>query len=212
MLERIVLWMLVVASLAYGYDKTNVEYWSTCDHKVKSLHNVFEVCYSDTLNVPIAGVSKIEAEKMNVGNITKRPTFKKTTTGVVWLKPSEIKMPYQLGHIFANDGDNDYSQDTLNDTYDMINITPQHHTVNQGIWKKIESRGKELAGENDEAYAITLIDYKPNKFGYKQYPSSYTRIYVTDNDEECYRVKNKNVSKFSKNIIDYKIECSSILK
>ncbi len=212
LLEKLVLWMLIVAGLAYGVEKTEVEYWSKCEHKLTSVHDVYSVCYSDELQAPIAGISKIEVDKMNVLNIVKRPIFKNNTHNVVWLKPSEISMPYQLGHTFANDGDNDYSQDTLSDTYDMINITPMYKNVNQGIWKKIESRGKEIAGEDDVVYSITLITYKPNRYGYKQFPTTYTRIYVSDTEEECYRVKNKNLSKFSKNILDYKIDCSALLK
>ena len=212
-LEKIVLILLLVAGLAYGYDKTEPMYWTSydkCDQVVTSPHDVYSVCWSDEVGAPITGVSKIDASKMDLVNIAKRPNFKRNTDVSGWYKPSEINMPYQLGHTFGNDGDNDYSQDTLDDTYNMINITPQIHFLNQGMWKKIEKRGKELATQYNVVNSATIVDYVKNKFGYKVFPVLYTRVYFVNDVEECYQVKNKDLSKLSKDLSDYKINCNKI--
>ena len=167
----------------------------------------YTVCWDDENRVPVSGWTIIDSLLIDRGNLIKRPNFHKD--GILnTMSPKDIKMPDERGHTFANDADNDYNKDALKSTYNMMNITPQLDKVNTGIWRKIETRGRFLAKQIGEVGSITLVEYNNTmKNGFK-YPISYTRIYIGEDIEECYKVP--NIIPEYKSISKYKIDCTSI--
>ena len=171
---------------------------------------IYSVCWDDKINMPVAGWTIIDDDVIDYKNIKQRPHFYNSTNVPNVLKPTSISLPNHNGHTFANDGDNDYSEESLNATYNMLNITPMHETTNMGAWRKVENRGKKLAKESGDVLSITLVEYfnKP-KYGLT-YPKSFTRIYVTEDETECYKVD--NLDRKSSDLKSYKINCKDLVR
>ena len=169
----------------------------------------YSVCWDEKHRVPVSGWTLIDGSKIDSGNIKKRPNFRGDKI-VKTIPPAIIDKPYERGHTFSNDGDNDYNLEALKSTYNMINITPQLDKVNTGIWRKIENRGKDLARKTGEVESITLVDYPETYTDGLLIPTSYTRVYLTEDTSECYIVPNK-VPEF-KSIKDYKVSCTELLR
>ncbi len=165
---------------------------------------IYKVCFDEELQLPISGKAITYAENIDSGNIKKRPNFYKNSE-VKYLKPTEIKMPWHLGHTFAKDSNFDYSQDSLNLTYDMINITPMYGRINVGIWRRVERRGDELTREFGSVEHYTIVEYNKNKL-----PIYYIRIYKKKDFKECYRVPNHFDNTMKRDLELYKIQCNSI--
>ena len=168
----------------------------------------YSVCWDDKNNVPVSGWSLIDGSLIDKGNTKKRPSFYKDQV-LKTMAPVDIQMPDERGHTFANDNDNDYNSEALKSTYNMINITPQDGKFNTGLWRKIESRGNNLARKIGEVEAITIVEYDGTTKNNFLYPKSYTRIYLAEDVSECYKVPNI-VPEF-KNINQYKVDCVDLL-
>lgn len=171
---------------------------------------VYSVCWNNDLRIPESGWTVIKGSKIDSQNIKARPNFYKDN-GYNTISPEQIQMPNERGHTFANDSDNDYDIDILKSTYNMINITPMHEAINVGAWRKVENRGKVLARKLEDVISITLVEYfdTPKYNMDTLYPKSYTRIYITEDDDECYRVYNDG--KPSLKLENYKIDCKKLL-
>lgn len=189
-------------------DKDVSLYIPKCEHMIDKKY--YNVCWNDELGLAESGWSIIDGSKIDKKNIVQRPNFYVNDI-VQTLKPEQIDYPNQRGHTFANDNDNDYNIDTLKSTYDMINITAMHQTINVGAWRKVENRGNKLAKDIGKVTSITLVEYSnEEKYGIKNYPLSYTRIYITEDEHECYKVD--NLDRKSGQLNSYKIDCQSIIK
>ena len=194
------------------------EYVYDCD---KVDRGVFVACWNYDLDAPLSGWSIVDGELIKSGNIVKKPNFYKDKE-VASLKPTDYALPFHRGHTFANDEDNDYSVDSIKQTYNMLNITPMYGQINIGIWRKVENFGDTLATEmgSTKVLAITLIEYKENQVGkyhgtkidYARIPSSYTRIYVSDltGEEFCFKVDNIAEKVPNDSLEAHRIDCNSI--
>ncbi len=182
-------------------------YIPKCDNLIDK--NYYNVCWNDELGVADAGWTIIDGSKIDKKNIVKRATFY-VNDKVQTLKPEQIEMPNQRGHTFANDNNLDYDNEALKSTYDMINITPMHQTINVGAWRKVENRGNILAKDIGKVISVTLVEYGGEKYNIQKYPLSYTRIYITEDEHECYKVD--NLDRKSGQLNSYKIDCQSIIK
>ena len=173
--------------------------------------NIYEVCWDDANSRASSGWAIIDPAYLNVGNIPKRPNFYQDKE-VKTLAVSQYKLPLHKGHTFAKDEDYDYDKDILKLTYNLINITPMYSSVNIGIWRKIESRGRELALKVGPVLSITKVEYREeSKFGIPagKYPSKFTRIYIVDDLVECYESGNTAMEIGRLNA--HQIECSKEL-
>ena len=189
-------------------DKEVSIYIPKCDTIINKKY--YKVCWNNELNVAESGWSIIDGSVIDKKNILARPRFYINDI-VQTLKTDQIDYPNHRGHTFANDNDNDYSLDALRSTYDMINITPMHQTINIGAWRKVENRGNVLAKDIGEVISVTLVEYSnEEKYGIKNYPLSYTRIYITEDEHECYKVD--NLDRKSDKLQSYKINCKTLLK
>ena len=61
---------------------------------------------------------------------------------------------YDRGHLCPA-ADMKISKTAMSETFYMSNMSPQHPSFNRGIWKKLESKIREWAVENDEIYVVT---------------------------------------------------------
>ena len=180
-------------------------------HNCKNLQDkhYYKVCWNDDLGVAEAGWTVIDGSKIDKKNIIKRATFF-IDDKVKTLKPEQIEMPNQRGHTFANDNNLDYNTEALKSTYNMINITAMHQTINVGAWRKVENRGNTIAKEDGKVTSITLVEYGDEKYNIQKYPVSYTRIYITEDIHECYKVD--NLDRKSDKLESYKIDCQTLIK
>lgn len=180
------------------------------DLKQCDIHDRFwyTVCWNNKLNLATSGWTIISSDNIDKINIEKRPNFYKDNF-VKTLSPTQIKLPNHNGHTFANDSDNDYNIEALKSTYNMINITAMHGTVNTGAWRKVENRGKELARSLGDIISITKVEwYDEPKYGIP-YPKAFTRIYVTEDEPECYRVE--NIDRKSTFLKNYQVDCKNLI-
>ena len=170
----------------------------------------YSVCWNNTLNAPDAGWTIIDGNNIGLSNIKKRPVFFDDHRVQLAYNHKSIQLPNHNGHTFANDSDNDYSNETLHSTYNMINITPMHESLNIGAWRKIENRGKILAKQAGEVTSITLVEYFDSPKYNMLYPKAYTRIYLTEDISECYKAD--NLDRKSSSLQSYKIDCKKLLR
>lgn len=213
-MKKIVAGLVLCLELVFGagssYVKSDVGQFidfSKCNQVIDK--NIYSVCYDDVNHRAMSGWSIIEGSKLDKGNIKGRPAFyedeKYSTYNV-----EDIQLPNHRGHTFANDNDYDYSAKTLNATYNMLNITPMHESLNIGNWRKIENKGNAIAKKVGEVISITLVEYFDTpRYDIKNYPSSFVRIYLTDDESECYRAS--NTDRKGDKLLDLKIDCSSLL-
>lgn len=195
-----IFFILVIVGASFAKGDTNMVDSVTqyidldkCDKQRRD--NLYTVCWDAARKVPVSGWSEIYSDKIDVGNIKARPNFYKDQM-VDTIAPSQIKLPNERGHTFANDSDNDYSPESLKATYNMINITPMYEALNVGMWRKVENRGKTLAKQYLSITSITLVEYFPDKKYDLVYPKRYIRIYSNPGlgIEECYAADNKKIS------------------
>ena len=192
-----------------------LEYVNDCDKVDRKL---FVVCWNHDLDAPLAGWSIINKDLKDKVNISKRPSFYKDKE-VMSMGPNDYGLPFHRGHTFANDEDNDYSTESLKNTYNMLNITPMYGNINTGIWRKIEEKGDFLA-TNYNVLAITLVHYNDSKPGqfpgtkldYARIPDSFTRIYFIKEtgEEECYTVKNIIEKIQDDTLENHQVDCSKL--
>lgn len=198
----------------FGFAGTLDEYIdvSKCNHIDKKY---YDVCWDANLRVPISGWTTLIKDEIDKVNIVKRPPFYKNKE-YNSISPSQIGIPNHLGHTFAIDSDNDYSNESLRSTYDMVNITPMNGQVNTGIWRRIENRGKEISRQEGNLIAVTLVEYHDEKKFNLVYPKSYYKIYLFNEVsggeylDECYKVDNRPYVKNTLRLADVKVNCEEL--
>ena len=213
-MKKIFAGLLLSLSLVFGagssYVKSDVGQFidfSKCNNVIDK--NIYSVCYDEDNNRVMSGWSIIDGSKLNEGNLKGRPAFYKDEKWPTY-NVEDIQLPNHRGHTFANDNNYDYSIKTLNTTYNMLNITPMHESLNIGNWRKIENRGNVIAKKVGEVISITIVEYfDAPRYDIKNYPSSFTRIYLTDDESECYKAS--NTDRKGDKLIDLKVDCSSLL-
>ena len=207
-----ILFFVAVIGWSYARGDTNtgdaVTQYIDLDKCNKHDKVYYTVCWNNLIKMPTAGWTEILGDKINQGNIKARPNFYKDS-GVKTTSPTLYKLPVHLGHTFANDSDNDYSQESLRSTYNMINITPMMGQLNIGMWRKVENRGKELAKKYGSVTSITFVEYNLDKKYNLVFPKKYTRVYSNPvvGIDECYTAENKLISATLNTI---KVDCDEM--
>lgn len=154
----------------------------------------YKVIYDTKLNSALK-VSYILDEKVNKKNISKRPTFKKDERLLNGIKPSDyLHSGFDKGHL-ASDASFDWSEESLESVYLMSNIVPQYKKINEGIWRKLENKERELALKYKKISVVNLVEFSKNPKKIKgkiPIPKSFVKIIQTPYNVECYRVLNRN--------------------
>jgi len=143
---------------------------------------------------------RLEGSKVGAVNIKKRPWFYEERS-----LPKNVRAHYKdygkqrgldRGHL-ASDASFDWSQKSLNDTYNMINIVPQYPFVNQKTWKKAEMYSRYVAkklGYVDVLNVVVTPD-SPLRIGYHRVavPEGFYKVLYNDEKgfKRCFYYRNE---------------------
>jgi endonuclease G, mitochondrial len=103
-----------------------------------------------------------ELKKEMIGKHLPKPSFKedplvKTGTAV----PDDFSYSgYDRGHLCPA-ADMEWSQESMEESFYMSNISPQVHSFNAGIWERIENFERESAVRDGDLYIVTGGVLKP---------------------------------------------------
>ena len=67
---------------------------------------------------------------------------------------------YDRGHLAAA-ANHRHSQDAMESTFTLANCSPQHPSLNRGIWKQLESYVRSMAQHNDHVFCLSGPMYVP---------------------------------------------------
>ena len=158
----------------------------------------FKICYDYNLKTAKAVGYTLDGSLVNENNIEKRPSFKVERAISRKYRASTkdyVKSGYDRGHL-ANDASFDWSEDSLNATYSLANITPQARRVNRYTWTKVERYARYVAVKLGYVNVINVVEYSdsPQRIGKHKIAvpkGFYKVIYNKDEDfERCFYYKN----------------------
>lgn len=117
----------------------------------------------------------------------------------------------------ANDASFDWSMESLNSTYSMINIVPQDSKVNRYHWIKVERYARMVSKKLGTLNVTNIIQYSQNPKRLKKQniavPQGFYKILYNkeQNFEKCFYYKNDKSSYLKKDKLkNHLIECSLI--
>jgi len=180
---------------------------------------LFRICYNLSKKGADFVGYKLYANTVNKLNIKNRPKFfnDKTLSKHTRSTHSDYtrnKYSMDRGHLVW-DAAFDYNKQVLKQTYVMSNIIPQHSSINQEPYARVEKRSRALAKKHGEVSVLNGVIYNSSvKIGKNKIsvPSAFWKfIYVPNGKSECYYFKNVPISnpKAAK-IKDYKFSCSKL--
>lgn len=70
------------------------------------------------------------------------------------------KSGYDRGHMAAA-ANHRHTQESINETFTLANMCPQHPALNRGIWKKLESYTRAMAQHNPAVWCLSGPLYLP---------------------------------------------------
>jgi endonuclease G len=99
------------------------------------------------------------------------------------------KSGYDKGHLCPA-ADMSWSQQTMEESFYMSNMSPQKPAFNRGIWKKLESKIRKWAIKNEEIYVTTgpIFGYDNKTIGDNKVsvPESFYKVII---DIKCPEIK-----------------------
>ena len=214
--------ILTVATLAlttnlFAIDLANFINKDKCDQIIDK--QVFTVCYDYEMKGAKYVAYTLERNKVNVGNVKKRPRFytESTIPAKYRSKTNDYtKTGYDRGHL-ANDASFDHDEKVVVKTYTMANIIPQAPNVNRKTWTKAEQRERDMAGKYKTVNVLNgvVYDTNPQRIGKNRIavPSGFWKaIYNNDNNfEECYLYENDLDAKVKGDKLqNHKVDCSTL--
>ena len=188
-----------------------------CDQIIDK--QVFTICYDYEMKGAKYVAYILERDKVNVGNVKKRPRFytESTIPAKYRSKTNDYtKTGYDRGHL-ANDASFDHDEKVVVKTYTMANIIPQSPNVNRKTWTKAEQRERDMAGKYKTINVLNGVIYSnnPNRIGKNQIaiPTAFWKaIYSNQNNfEECYLYQNDlNAKVKGDKLQNHKVDCSTL--
>lgn len=126
---------------------------------------VFYTLNKDSFNCDIRSVRK--------NNFSTDYDFLTTSSYLVDYKNSG----YDRGHLKPAMSE-PCNQGKLNETFNMVNISPQAPSFNRGIWKKLENHVKRLVNTCDSIHVYTggILSYDLKKIGDVSIPEQFFKI------------------------------------
>jgi len=104
------------------------------------------------------------------------------------------------------------NRDMLFSTFTYINSSPQHQSLNRGVWKKLEVRERELATKG-EVRVFIRVEYPTAPVRVTTgaaIPLGYYKEIKVGNNRECYYFKNMQPS--TSDLQTYKCPCRNVIK
>ena len=103
------------------------------------------------------------------------------------------------------------NRDMLFSTFTYINSSPQHQSLNRGVWKKLEVRERELATKG-EVRVFIRVEYPTTPVRVTTgaaIPLGYYKEVKVGNSRECYYFK--NVQPSTSDLQTYKCPCRNVI-
>ena len=118
---------------------------------------------------------------------------------------------WDKGHM-APAADFNCTREMLHETFTYVNSSLQHQSLNRGVWKKLETRERELALAGDVQVFIRVeFDKVPNRVpANAAIPKGYYKELKVGNRRECYYFKNEKP--LTSELSDYKCPCRNAIR
>jgi endonuclease G len=178
----------------------------------------YTICYDYALKSPLFVGYTLQGDLVNSGNIIDRPSFRQEQ-GIPSIYRSSTtdytNSGYDRGHL-APDASFDWSEESLESTYSLANVTPQNPQLNQSQWSRVEAYAREVAIAKGEVGILNLIHFAPNPptIGTNEIavPSGYHKIlYSLDEGyQECFYYPNSDENLSSNFIEEYRVNCLEV--
>ena len=163
---------------------------------------------------------RLEGSKVGAVNIKKRPWFHEEKSlpynTRAYYKDYGKKRGFDRGHL-ASDASFDWSQESLNDTYNMINIVPQYPLLNQKTWKKAEMYSRYVAKKLGyvDVLNVVVTPASPIQIGYHKVavPEGFYKVlYNEDKDfRRCFYYRNEiNPNVKSDKLRNHLVDCNQV--
>lgn len=126
---------------------------TNCDQIVS--HKAYMLCYSEK-NEQAKWVAYLLTKEMCLNNIVKRKDkfIKDPLVKTGSSEPADYKNSgYDRGHLCPA-GDMNWSQETMEESFFMSNISPQVHEFNAGIWERLEKKVRSWAEQKGSVYVV----------------------------------------------------------
>lgn len=170
-------------------------------------------CYDYKYKSSLYVIYTVKKSILQLPSITKRPNFYSESSlpsTLVITNTQFTKSGFDKGHL-ANDSTFDYDQNTLNETYNLINIIAQYPRANRRTWRLIENYEKTQALLYDEVVVYNYIKYSNIQINGIYIPNEMYKILHYNNKYECFLVYNNNDKNYHSFPLDYyKIKCEGI--
>ena len=117
---------------------------------------------------------------------------------------------WDKGHM-APAADFNCTREMLLETFTYVNSSLQHQSLNRGVWKKLETRERELALAGDVQVFIRVeFDKVPNRVpANAAIPKGYYKEIKIGNRRECYYFKNEKP--LTSELSDFKCPCRNAI-
>lgn len=132
-------------------------------------HLAYSLDYNETYEQADWVIYELTKEEVKNKKVPRKDKFAKDPTSTISsaLATDYAKSGYDRGHLCPA-ADNRWSQDAMNQSFYMSNMSPQDPDLNRGIWKELEEKVRDWAVENEEVYVVTgpiLADGFKKKIG-----------------------------------------------
>lgn len=215
--------LILTTTFSFGNDIFLKQYFNkqTCD---QVLHNkgYFTTCYSYKHKGAKYVSYKLTKESVGAVNIKERLRFR-IDLNIPKRYRSEhsdyTRNSYNMdrGHL-APDAAFDYSHKSLQQTYSMSNIIPQHKTVNRSskMWTGVERYARYMASSLDSVTVLNGVEYgtNPRKIGKNQIsvPIAFWKMVYNEKKDfkKCFYFENKKQD--ANSIKEFIVDCKKVIK
>ncbi len=152
-------------------------------------HQYYTLCYDEKHEQARWVAYKLTAQNLSNGKYKRKDNFKADPD--VMTQSASVddykKSGYDRGHL-APAADFTWTEEGLDESFYMSNMSPQEPGFNRGIWKKLEEQVRVWAKENHTLYIVTgpLIDNRTKRIGKNKVsvPQYYYKAILDINEPE----------------------------
>ena len=144
-----------------------------------------EIAFDTRTKIPVYVMERLALGQQSSSAKLKRPNFyeEKSLPEELRSRPSHYRNSgYDRGHLAAAANYLHLTQQELHETYNLVNVCPQNHSMNTSIWSRLEQWTRRVAKENSEqlnadTYVVTGPLWLPaKKSGEKLFEYQYNAI------------------------------------
>lgn len=181
-------------------------------------HEGYTIAYHEATEQPKWVAYKLTAENLKKNAATRQDNFREdpyVRTGSATLADYKGS-GYDRGHL-APAADFAWSQDAMDATFFMSNMSPQDASFNRGIWKKLEEKVRDWGVQNRELFVVVgpIVERGAKNIGKNKVavPQKFYKIVLDLSEPEVKAIgfiMNNTAS--NKGIMDYAVSIDSIEK